>query len=224
MATTDRTTWLKEKRRLTEKRMDTLWAPIYDQYWGVTIDPTHEQFFQRFLKVCPHQANVLDAACGTGKYWALILDSGRTIFGVDQSQGMLSRAQAKYPDIMVEKIGLQEISYQAAFDSAICMDAMEYIPPEDYLLVLKNLYCALKPQAYLYFTVEVADETEIEQAYKDGQALDLPVVYGEWAHEEGYHYYPRLEQVKEWIQQAGFRLVDEALRDEYQHYLVQKPG
>jgi ubiquinone/menaquinone biosynthesis C-methylase UbiE len=224
MAKNDRITWLKEKRGLTEERMDTLWAPIYDQYWGTTIDPTHEKFFQHFLRVCPPGAIVLDAACGTGKYWSLILESGRTIFGIDQSQGMLSRAQAKYPDVPVEKLGLQEIRYQAAFDCAICMDAMEFIPPEDYLQVLTNLSCALKPGAYLYFTVEVADEYEIEQAYKDGQAMGLPVVYGEWAHEEGYHYYPRLEQVEEWIRQAGFRLVDEALRDEYQHYLVQKPG
>ena len=218
----DRAAWLKEKRRLAEERMDALWSPIYDQNWGATIDPTHEQFLHRFLGMCPPQAIVLDAACGTGKYWPSILASGRTIFGMDQSQGMLSRAQAKYPNVPTEKLRLQEMGYTARFDSAICMDAMENVPPEDWLLVLNNLYRAIKPQAYLYFTVEVADENDVEQAFTAGQALGLPVVYGEWADQEGYHYYPRLEQVKEWARLAGFHLVDEVFGDLYQHYLVQK--
>jgi len=192
----DRATWLKEKRRLAEERMGTMWAPIYDQNWGATIDPTHARFLNHFLGVCPPQALILDAACGTGKYWPSILASGRTIFGMDQSLGMLSRAQAKYPGVPIEKMGLQEMSYVARIDAAICMDAMENVPPEDWLQVLNNLNRALKPQAYLYFTVEVADEKEIEQAFDAAQALGLPVEYGEWADEEGYHYYPELAQVK----------------------------
>jgi len=53
--------------------------------------------------------------------------------------------------------------------------------------------------------------------------LGLPLSIGEWADQEGYHYYPRLEQVKEWARLAGFYLVDEVFGDLYQHYLVQKP-
>jgi hypothetical protein len=29
----DRSTWMKEKRRRSEERMDTLFAPIYDENW-----------------------------------------------------------------------------------------------------------------------------------------------------------------------------------------------
>ena len=50
----------------------------------------------------------------------------------------------------------------------------------------------------------------------------FPKVYGEWAPEGRYHYYPKIEQVKEWAQQAGFRLIDETVGDEYHHFLVQK--
>jgi len=52
----DRSDWLKEKRRLTEERMDTLFAPIYDHNWGATIAPTHQQFFNKFLGLCPPTA------------------------------------------------------------------------------------------------------------------------------------------------------------------------
>lgn len=218
----ERPVWLREIRRLSEERYDTLHAPSYDAYWGVTIYPTHERFFKRFLALCPPQALILDAACGTGKYWPMILDSGRTIFAIDQSQAMLNIAHAKHIQVTIEKMGLQEMPYVEAFDAACCMDAMENVFPEDWPLVLNNLQRAIKEAAYLYFTVELADEKEIEQAFLAGQGLGMPVVYGEWAHEGGYHYYPKIEHVREWVQQARFELVEETVGDLYHHFLVQK--
>jgi hypothetical protein len=52
--------------------------------------------------------------------------------------------------------------------------------------------------------------------------MGLPVVHGEWAQEGKYHYYPAIEQVKEWLHQARFELVDEAVGDDYHHFLVRK--
>jgi SAM-dependent methyltransferase len=226
----DRSAWLKEQRRLTEEQEDTLYAPIYDENWGA-IDPTHQQFFNRFLGLCPPQGLILDAACGTGKYWPMILASGRTVFGIDQSQGMLARAHEKFPEVASEKVGLQEMRYREAFDGAVCMDAMEMVCPEDWPLVLSNLYRAIKPKGYVYFTVETAAEKDIENAFAEGKQLGFPVVYGEWVQEGGYHrewaqegfyhYYPKIEQVKEWVQLAGFHLIDETVGDEYHHFLVQ---
>ena len=71
----------------------------------------------------------------------------------------------------IEKIGMQEMDYQEAFEGAVCMGAMEMIFPEDWPLVLNNLYRAIKPNAFLYFTVEIADEKEIEDAYKAAHKL-----------------------------------------------------
>ncbi len=217
----DRSAWLTETRRLAEARMDTRYAPIYGENWGA-IAPTHQRFITKFLSVCPPHSLSLDAACGTGKYWDLILASGRTVFGMDQSQGMLARAQAKFPAVPVEKVGLQEMRYQEAFAGALCMDALELVFPEDWLRVLANLYRAIKPTGYLYFTVELAAEQDTANAFAAGQQLGLPVVYGEWVHEGGYHYYPQMEQVKAWVQQAHFHLIDETVGDEYHHFLVQK--
>jgi len=218
----DRVTWRKEVRRSAEERMDRLWAPIYDENWGASISPTHAQFMQHFLDACPPDALILDAACGTGKYWPLILASGCRVCGIDHSQEMLKRAHTKHPDVPVSKIGLQEMTQMEAYDGAICMDAMENICPEDWLPVLTNLKQALKTDGHLYFTVELADEKEVEQAYRSAQALGLPVLPGEWVLEGGYHYYPALEQVRLWIQQAGFRLIDETTGNEYQHFLVRR--
>jgi ubiquinone/menaquinone biosynthesis C-methylase UbiE len=227
----DRTAWLKEQRRLTVEQEDRIYSSIYDENWGA-IDPIHEQFLHQFLRLCPPNGLILDAACGTGKYWPLIRAAHRRIFGIDQSKGMLARAHEKFPDAPIEKVGLQEMRYGEAFDGAVCTDAMENIPPEDWPLVLGNFYRAIKPEGCFYFTVEITTEQEIEKAFADEKRSGYPVVYGEWAYESGYygewaqegayHYYPRIEQVKDWLQRAGFHLVDETERDEYHHYLVQK--
>ena len=220
----DRSEWLKERRRVAEERYDTIWAPIYDENWGAWIGPTHQECIQQFLDLCPPQATILDAACGTGKYWPLILASGRRVYGIDQSQGMLGRATAKLPDVPVEKIGLQEMEYEEAFEGAICMDALENLFPEDWPVALHNLRRALKPGGYLHFTVEIAAEEEVQKAFAAGREEGLPIVCGEWVLEGGYHYYPSIEQVRIWVEQAGFRLVAEAVGDDYHHFLVQKGG
>ena len=227
----DRRAWLDHQRRIAEEQEDTIYAPILDVYWGA-IDPLHEQFYIHFLSLCPPEGLILDAACGTGRFWPLILASGREVFGVDQSQGMLARAHAKFPQASYEKVGLQEMNYREAFDGASCMDAMESIPPEDWPIVLSNFHRAVKPGGYFYFTVETTSEEILQEAYADAQQAGLPTVYGEWAYEGGYHgdwaqaggyhYYPKMGQVREWLEQAGFHLIDEAEGEEYHHFLVQK--
>jgi hypothetical protein len=117
---------------------------------------------------------------------------------------------------------LQEMPYQEVFSGAICMDAMENVCPEDWPLVLSNFYRAIKQQGYLYFTVEIADENEVKEAFNRAQQSGLPVVYGEWPDESVYHYYPSIQQVKEWIRQAGLDLLKEGDGDDYYHFLLQK--
>jgi SAM-dependent methyltransferase len=129
-------------------------------------------------------------------------------------------------------MGLQEMGYEAAFDGAVCMDALEMVCPEDWPRVLSNLYRALKPGGHCYFTVELAAEDEIAKAFAEGRQAGLPIVYGEWAQESGYHgdwaqdgfyhYYPKIEQVKDWLLGAHFHLLEDAAGDDYHHFLVQR--
>ena len=102
------------------------------------------------------------------------------------------------------------------------MDAMEHLFPEDWLPVLGNFYRSLKPQGYLYFTVEILDDQEIEEAYAKGRELEYPIMHGELAHEEVYHYYPPLEQVRGCIHPSGFELMEEGEGNGYYHSIVRK--
>ena len=218
----DRNTWLKGQRLEAEENYDKLWAPDYGEKWGLYSNESHQQFLQKFLNLPPPSGTILDAACGAGRYMGVLLERDYPIIGIDQSQGMLDKARAKFPAVHLEKIGLQEMAFQEKFEGAICMDAMEHVPPEDWLPILHNFHRALKLGGYFYFTVEIADEDEVEQAFLQGQALGLPMVRGEWINDEVYHYYPSMRQVREWLQQAGLEIVEEGEGDGYHHFIVRK--
>jgi cyclopropane fatty-acyl-phospholipid synthase-like methyltransferase len=114
------------------------------------------------------------------------------------------------------------MSFVEMFDGAICMDAMEHVAPEDWLPILHNFHRALKPQGCFYFTVEIADLNDVDETFKSAQQMGLPVVHGEWVNDEVYHYYPTMEQVREWNRQAGFDLIEEGEGDGYHHFIVRK--
>jgi hypothetical protein len=97
---------------------------------------------------------------------------------------------------------------------------MENIFPEDWPVVLRNFYRALRPNGLLYFTVELADDDEIQAAFETGQQMGLPIVHGEWAHEGGYHYYPSIARVKSWVSEAQLTILDGITGDGYYHFIA----
>jgi cyclopropane fatty-acyl-phospholipid synthase-like methyltransferase len=222
----DRISWLREMRRDCEEKYDTRWAPQYGEKWGLYNNTTHLQFIQELLSLLPQSSMILDAACGAGRYLPYLLEKEHSVIGIDQSHGMLAGAMTKFPGVQFEKVGLQEMAYRDLFDGAICMDAMENVCPEDWPLVVSNFHRALKQHGYLYFTAETienADENEIKQAFERAQKAGLPVVYGEFPDEEVYHYHPTNQQVREWVQHAGFEILQEANGEIwYYHILVRK--
>jgi ubiquinone/menaquinone biosynthesis C-methylase UbiE len=214
----DRQAWLRERRQTAEERHDTIHAFTYDDQYG-EIGPTHRRFVADLLERCPPGGTVLDAACGTGKYFAMVLEAGRRVVGTDQSTGMLARARARFPAVPLERVGLQELAFAAEFDAVMCIDAMENVPPEDWPRVLAGLRRALRPDGRLYLTVEQTDERELDEALADATARSLPAVRGELAEEgAGYHYYPSRQQVAGWLEEAGLVVVAEDVSDEGRGY------
>jgi ubiquinone/menaquinone biosynthesis C-methylase UbiE len=212
----DREAWLRDRRQTAEERHDAIHAFTYDDQYG-EIGPTHRRFVADLLEGCPPGGTVLDAACGTGKYFAMVLDSGRRVVGTDQSTGMLARARARFPAVPLERVGLQELAFDAEFDAVMCIDAMENIPPEDWPRVAANLRRAVRPGGRVYLTVEQVIEAELERVFAEATARGLPVVRGEMVG-EGYHYYPSREQVGGWLGEAGLAVVAEDVSDEGDGY------
>jgi ubiquinone/menaquinone biosynthesis C-methylase UbiE len=221
----DRNAWLKERREAVEAQYDEE-APGYDGAGGVYPVPIHASFVDRLLATCPAGGRVLDAPCGTGKWFAQVAASGRRVVGADQSAGMLAQARAKGVAESLVHVGLQELPFDAEFDGVMTIDAMENVPPEDWPRVVANLRRALRPGGHLYMTVEELNDHDIEEAFEQQTARGLPSVRGEVVEGDtaGYHYYPGRERVAGWLGEAGFEIVAEDVDEQdgwgYRHVLA----
>jgi len=206
----DRRAWILNLRRKNEQEEDSL-AAVYDANWG-EIEETHRAFVEKFLSMLPPGGRVLDAACGTGKYFQMVLARGCSLLGVDHSAAYLANAAAKFSHVPTEKHDLQDLPYRHEFDGVMCVDAMEFVPPEDWPGVLEAFRRALRPGGWLYLTVELVPEDRVRAANEEAQRSGLPVVDGEviW-HEpdDYYHYYPAMQQVRAWVADAGFAIEEE---------------
>jgi 2-polyprenyl-3-methyl-5-hydroxy-6-metoxy-1,4-benzoquinol methylase len=250
----DRSEWLKQMRIKAEALYDH-GAPLYWVTWGIddSDNATHREYLRKFLGLVAGPGDILSAACGAGRYDGILSEAGHSVLGIDQSVGVLARArehfpQERFPRLRYEKIGLQEMDFHAAFDGAICMDAMEHICPEDYPGIMRAFREALKPGGMLYFTAEtqetaVEDGEDLAEAYAKARAQGLPVVPGEVvdemdsaysqsmsqlevpgevSHNAVYRFYPGLEQVRGWIEQAGLVIVEEGHGSALHHFITRR--
>jgi ubiquinone/menaquinone biosynthesis C-methylase UbiE len=200
-------------------------AATYDQ--NPYSNEVQQEWVRRLVATCPPGGSVLDAPCGTGRYFPLVADSGRGVVGIDQSAGMLEKARARGIAIELHQVALQELALVARFDAVMTIDAMENVAPEDWPLVLANLHRALRPRGHLYVTVEEQANEQVEAAYAKLIAGGIPAVPGEVVEGDvaGYHYYPHREQVLAWLDSENLQLIDEHYKQEdgwgYRHFLLQ---
>lgn len=238
----ERAEWLKQMRGKAEKLYDHL-SPQYWVEFGLYPDETHREYLRKFLeRLAPH-GSLLSAGCGAGRYDGKLLAAGHRVLGIDQSEGMLERARQHFPAVHYRKLGLQEMDFREEFEGAICLDALEHVCPEDYPGILRRFREALKPDGLLYFTLDLADANQLQAAYQRAKARGLPVVLGEVvdeldaAYEKSlgmllvpgqladkavYHYYPGVERVRIWIEQAGLAIEAEGTGDGYEHFVVRR--
>jgi len=222
----DRYTWLAERRAAVVADYDAE-APSYDM--NLYPADTQEEWIARLLTMIPPAGTVLDAPCGTGRYFSLITGAGMRVVGVDQSAGMLAQARARNLAVWLEQRSLQDLSYSAEFDAAVTVDAMENVPPEDWPTVLAHLRRAVRPGGVLYLTVEEVSDLRIDHAFDALAARGLPAVRGEIVDGDvaGYHYYPGRNHVLAWFAAAGLDVIDEDYSAEedwgYRHFLLRAP-
>jgi len=124
----ERQKWLAERRAAL--------AAAYDAEAATYDDERHPWDMQRawvarVLGLIPPGGTVLDAPCGTGKYFAMLAAAGHQVAGADQSAGMLARARARARGIAfsLQRTSLQDLPYAARFDAVLTIEAMQHIPP-----------------------------------------------------------------------------------------------
>ena len=219
----DRQAWLAERRAAVMAVYDAE-APGYDEHEYPS--DLQREWVGRVLRLIAPGGIVLDAPCGTGKYFPMVAAAGRQVAGADQSAGMLAQARARGIACQLDQLTLKDLPYVREFDAVLTVDAMENIPPEDWPLVLANLHRAVRPGGVMYLTVEEVEQAQIDQAFESLCVQGLPAVKGEIGEGDvaGYHYYPGRDQAIEWFAREGLAILDEDFRWEdgwgYRHFLL----
>jgi len=221
---TARRQWVDERRAAVTAAYDAE-AATYD------ADPypndMQQTWVNRLLAAIHPSSTVLDAPCGTGRYFPLIVEAGHRVVGIDQSSGMLAEAAARNLAAELHHLGLQQLPFGHRFDAAITVDAMEHVAPEDWPLVLANLHRAVRPGGLLYLTVEEHPGADLAATHEALLARGFPAVLGEVIDGDvaAYHFYPSRSQVLDWITVEGLDVIDETYHQDdgwgYRHLLLQ---
>ena len=222
----ERQVWLAERRAALVAVYDTEAATYGD---GQHPWDMQREWVARVLGLIQSGGTVLDAPCGTGKYFPMLAAAGHRVAGADQSAGMLARARARGIAFSLQRTSLQELSYVRQFDAVLTIEAMQHIPPEDWPGVLANLRRAARLGGLVYLTVQELEQHHIQRAFESLCARGLPAVRGELVEGDtpGYHYFPGRDQAVDWFGQQGLAIVKEGFRRENgwgHHHFLLRPG
>jgi SAM-dependent methyltransferase len=117
---------LSDQRDLPEADLDqgyTTWSETYDHPTELDPDPIQAlegPVMRKLMDELP-EGPVLDAACGTGRHTAYLVERGHDVIGIDANAGMLAHAERKLPDVEFRQGDLSKLpADDESFQSIIC--------------------------------------------------------------------------------------------------------
>jgi ubiquinone/menaquinone biosynthesis C-methylase UbiE len=100
-----------------------VWSQTYDPPSADDDDPiiqTEQPVVRSLIDELP-RGRVLDAACGTGRHTAYLVESGHDVVGTDCVPEMLDKARAKLPGVEFHLADLERLPFDdARFDAVVC--------------------------------------------------------------------------------------------------------
>lgn len=117
-----------------------LWSRSYDNATGNVLLFAEERAVRPLLESVPLKgAAILDAGCGTGRYFpSLLAREPRILVGFDFSRGMLRTTAAKFRQkdpIHLLEAGFPSLPFKAAsFDLVLCTLAIDHTPGLPYAI------------------------------------------------------------------------------------------
>lgn len=213
--------FINEQRHVATTHFDTT-ASTYDDRFG-EIAPLNGEFVARLLEVTKPGEAILDAACGTGRFFGLLASRGNPVFGVDQSPEMVALANRKFPEIDTRVVGMQELRFECdlegRFAAVACIDSLEWIMREDWPSVLESLRWVLGAEAHAYITIEIPGEEDSEALGRTDSPA-VPVLEREAKVQDWYNHFPTRSEVLVWLSDAGFSVEYEDRDEWYWHILL----
>lgn len=112
-----------------------------------SVDFTQTQ--DRFLRLLPSAAAILDFGCGSGRDTKYFLDVGMQVDATDGSEE-LCRLASEYTGIPVRQMLFEELDAKAQYDGIWACSSILHLSQESLKDVLKKMIAALKEHGIIY--------------------------------------------------------------------------
>jgi len=117
------------------------------EFW-VTVAPAPSAQEIEFLRGIFDGRELLDVACGAGRFTIPLAQAGYSMTGVDLSDDFLDVAKQREPAVAWEKRDVRELPWRDRFDGALCFgNSFGYFAREETRAFLRSVATALKPNA-----------------------------------------------------------------------------
>jgi 2-polyprenyl-3-methyl-5-hydroxy-6-metoxy-1,4-benzoquinol methylase len=105
------------------------------------------------------QEKTADIGCGSGRDTAWLTQNGFAATGYDASEGLLTEARRRHPDIQFHPATLPELSGIAEenFTNVFCETVIMHLPREAIAASVARLMAILKPEGTLYLSWRVTE-------------------------------------------------------------------
>jgi len=116
---------------------------------------------KRAIRFSSKSGVAIDIGCGSsGRIIELLLNSGFTVEGLDISQGMLERAQARHPDVEFHLADIVTWDFPNKYEFISAWDSVWHAPLEHQEAVLRKLCAGLVSKGILIYTSGGIDTPE----------------------------------------------------------------
>ena len=142
-----------------EKPIYEIWgSELFDKIWSSTsFNDEQVRLISEALASC---SKVLDLGTGIGNVANRLVQTGKTVYGVDTSQRNLDYASRKIKSPLFHPVikDVQMLDYREEFDGASCASNMAYF--SDLKRTVSGVYRALKPKTLFAVTGYEADKMQ----------------------------------------------------------------
>jgi SAM-dependent methyltransferase len=135
-----------------------------DSFIAQTADVDMAALYQRFCKLLPSGASVLDAGCGSGRDALAFSNMGYDVVAFDASKKMVDAAR-KRAAVPVHQMTFDNMQFDQAFDGIWACASLLHVPRAQLTGILDRLSSFLAPGGVLYVSFKYG----VEEREKGGR-------------------------------------------------------
>jgi SAM-dependent methyltransferase len=124
----------------------TFFGGLAVEFWVTIAPPPTETEIEFLRSVFGDDGELLDVACGAGRFTIPLSQAGYSMTGVDLSDDFLRVARHRQPAIAWHRGDVRELPWRERFDGALCFgNSFGYFPRPETAEFLRGVAAGLKP-------------------------------------------------------------------------------